>query len=102
MTVDPAGNAKLAKNSQGGRRLRAKDDAAAAAVLAVSEGYRAWHANPNQRRRGCGRRWSVENIRSAKPRAASWVTIGRPTRQPLQVARVAGAATENRGTSSAV
>ena len=50
VTVDPAGNAKLAKNSQGGRRLRAKDDPAAAAVLAVSDGYRAWHANPNQKR----------------------------------------------------
>ena len=33
---DPAGNAKLAKGAQGGRRLRARDDAAAAAILAVS------------------------------------------------------------------
>ncbi len=32
---DPAGNAKLAKGAEGGRRLRARDDAAAAAVLAV-------------------------------------------------------------------
>ena len=31
---DPAGNAKLSKGSQGGRRLRARDDAAAAAILA--------------------------------------------------------------------
>ena len=38
---DPAGNAKLSKGSQGGRRLRARDDAAAAAILAVSAGYRA-------------------------------------------------------------
>ena len=37
---DPAGNAKLAKGSQGGRRSRARDDAAAAAILAVSAGYR--------------------------------------------------------------
>ena len=37
---DPAGNAKLAKGPQGGRRLRARDDAAAAAVLAVSAGVR--------------------------------------------------------------
>ena len=33
---DPAGNEKLAKQSQGGRRYKAKDDAAAAAILAVS------------------------------------------------------------------
>ena len=33
--TDPAGNRKLAKNSQGGRRMRARDDAAAAAILAV-------------------------------------------------------------------
>ena len=32
---DPAGNSKLAKGSEGGRRLRARDDAAAAAILAV-------------------------------------------------------------------
>ena len=38
---DPAGNAKLCKGSEGGRRLRAKDDAAAAAILAVSAGVRA-------------------------------------------------------------
>lgn len=37
---DPAGNAKLAKASQGGRRLRARDDAAAAAILAVASGVR--------------------------------------------------------------
>ena len=38
---DPAGNAKLSKGSQGGRRLRARDDAAAAAILAVAAGARA-------------------------------------------------------------
>ena len=37
---DPAGNAKLAKGSQGGRRLRSRDDAAAAAILAVATGTR--------------------------------------------------------------
>ena len=37
---DPAGNAKLCKGSEGGRRMRAKDDAAAAAILAVSAGVR--------------------------------------------------------------
>ncbi len=37
---DPAGNAKLSKGSQGGRRLRARDDAAAAAILAVAAGTR--------------------------------------------------------------
>ena len=37
---DPAGNAKLAKGHEGGRRHRARDDAAAAAILAVSAGLR--------------------------------------------------------------
>ena len=37
---DPAGNAKLSKGSQGGRRLRARDDAAAASILAVAAGVR--------------------------------------------------------------
>ena len=36
--VDAAGNAKLSKGSQGGRRQRARDDAAAAAILAISAG----------------------------------------------------------------
>ena len=39
--ADPAGNAKLSKGSQGGRRVRARDDAAAAAILAVAAGVRA-------------------------------------------------------------
>ena len=51
---DPAGNAKLAKGSAGGRRLRARDDAAAATILAVAEGSR-WDAT-NKRRGGKGRR----------------------------------------------
>ncbi len=37
---DPAGNSKLSKGAEGGRRLRAKDDALAAAILAVSAGAR--------------------------------------------------------------
>ena len=45
---DPAGNAKLSKGSQGGRRVRARDDAAAAAILAVAEGAR--HRVPPRRR----------------------------------------------------
>ena len=37
---DPAGNEKLSKNSENGRRSRARDDAAAAAILAVAVGSR--------------------------------------------------------------
>ena len=37
---DPAGNQKLCKGSEGGRRMRAKDDASAAAILGVSAGVR--------------------------------------------------------------
>ena len=43
---DPAGNSKLAKGTEGGRRLRARDDAAAAAILAVAEGQRRVRKNP--------------------------------------------------------
>ena len=39
VTTDPAGNSKLAKGGQG-RRLRCRDDAVAAAILAVAEGHR--------------------------------------------------------------
>ena len=39
-TMDPAGNVKVAKGSEGGRRRRAKDDAAVAAVLGVALGSR--------------------------------------------------------------
>ena len=52
VVVDPAGNAKLSKATEGGRRHRARDDAAAAAILAVSAGFREWHAGPLVRRRG--------------------------------------------------
>ena len=51
VTSDPAGNAKLSKGAQGGRRLRARDDAAAAAVLAVAAGFRLWHAGGTARPR---------------------------------------------------
>lgn len=43
---DPAGNWKLAKSTEGGRRQRARDDAVAAAILAVAAGYREWHTGP--------------------------------------------------------
>lgn len=36
VAIDPAGNAKLAKKSEGGPRTMARDDAAAAAILAVA------------------------------------------------------------------
>ena len=39
---DVAGNAKLAKKTQGGRRATARDDATAAAILAVAIGSRAF------------------------------------------------------------
>ena len=47
---DTAGNEKLAKGSEGGRRARARDDAAAAAVLAVAEGERRGAPQPRKRR----------------------------------------------------
>ena len=37
---DPAGNQKLAKGTENGRRLRARDDVAASSILAVSLGVR--------------------------------------------------------------
>ena len=37
---DPAGNQKLSKGTLGGQRMRARDDAAAAAILGVSAGER--------------------------------------------------------------
>ena len=36
VVTDASGNQKLSKNSEGGRKLRARDDAAAAAILGVS------------------------------------------------------------------
>ena len=40
--ANPAGDEKLAKNTQNGRRLRARDDSAAAAILAIGEAERRW------------------------------------------------------------
>ena len=37
---DPSGNHKLAKRTEGGRRMQARDDAAAATIIAVAEGMR--------------------------------------------------------------
>lgn len=44
ITGDPAGNWKLCKGSEGQRRQRARDDAAAAAILSVAEGVRGYKA----------------------------------------------------------
>ena len=44
--ADPAGNEKLSKSTQGGRRVRARDDAAAAAILAVASGWRSARNTP--------------------------------------------------------
>ena len=41
LVSDPAGNEKLAKRGEGGRRTRARDDSLAAAILAVAEGISA-------------------------------------------------------------
>lgn len=43
---DNSGNEKLAKNSEGGRRGMARDDAIAAGILGVSAGYRRKSASP--------------------------------------------------------
>ena len=48
---DPAGNAKLAKGSEGERRKRHRDDAAAAAILAVAAGLREKRRTAGARRR---------------------------------------------------
>ena len=45
VATDPSGNSKLSKGTEGGRRSRARDDAAAAAILAVAAGYREWHVS---------------------------------------------------------
>lgn len=50
---DPAGNSKLSKGAEGGRRLRARDDASAAAILAVAGGAR----NPAKARQPL--RWAL-------------------------------------------
>lgn len=48
---DPAGNQKLSKGVEGGRRLNARDDAAAAGILAVACGVRLWR-NEQPKERG--------------------------------------------------
>ena len=50
VTGDPSGNWKLSKHVQGGRRANARDDSAAAAIIAVAVGYRRWSAAPPRRR----------------------------------------------------
>ena len=45
---DPAGNWKLSKKTEGGRRARARDDAAAAAILAVALGVRTGPVPPRR------------------------------------------------------
>ena len=50
VTGDPAGNWKLGKHVQGGRRANARDDSCAAAIIAVAEGYRRWTAKPKRPR----------------------------------------------------
>ena len=47
-TGDPAGNWKLSKRTEGGRRANARDDAAAAAILAVAIGHRRWSTKPKR------------------------------------------------------
>ena len=50
VSTDPAGNAKLSKGVEGGRRMRAKDDAVAASILAVACGVRLWrNEQPTER-----------------------------------------------------
>ena len=48
---DPAGNEKLAKATEGGRRSRARDDCAAASILAVALGRRRATQGPPRRLR---------------------------------------------------
>ena len=64
---DPAGNEKLAKGSQAGRRQRARDDVAAAIILAVAEGSRRYRApDPLEALAG-----ALKTAREAVDRAAS-------------------------------
>ena len=65
VATDPAANAKLAKRTQGGRRANARDDAVAAAILAVAEGIR---RESKRRARGRGRRiriYGAEDVAEA-------------------------------------
>ena len=53
VVTDAAGNQKLSKQTEGGRRLRARDDAVSAAILATAQGSRL-AARPSPRRRHYG------------------------------------------------
>ena len=46
LVADVNANEKLSKGCEGGRRMRAKDDAVAASILAVATGYRKWKHTP--------------------------------------------------------
>ena len=48
VVIDPAGNAKLAKGREGGRKVSSRDDAVAAAILAVAEGSRIKARQPKE------------------------------------------------------
>ena len=48
VTIDATGNSKLAKGTEGGRRLKARDDSVAAAILSVGLGRR--RARPESKR----------------------------------------------------
>ena len=48
VVTDMAGNSKLSRATEGGRRRLARDDAAASSVLAVGVGYRQWHLKAGQ------------------------------------------------------
>ena len=50
VVLDGAGNGKLAKGHEGGRRIRHRDDVVAAAILAVGEGMRRGDRRPRKRR----------------------------------------------------
>ncbi len=71
VTSGPAGNSKLSKNSQGGRRKRARNDDDA--ILAVAAGVRR-PAVPT-------RRWRYRGMVRLEPRATG--ASGRPWRQGL-------------------
>ena len=49
LVTNSGGQRHLAKGVAGGRRLRARDDAAAAAILAVAAGYREWQRGGGER-----------------------------------------------------
>lgn len=69
---DPAGNEKLAKGSQAGRRQRARDDVAAAVILAVAEGSRRYRpVDPLAK--------LVDGLKAAREAAGKAVEAARPS-----------------------